>query len=147
MTYQFTPWVFRDPAILAPDYAIGALDADRADRADTPVDDERAAADLAGYDVEATDGGIGSVDKANYEVGGAYLVVDTGPWIFGRTVMLPAGTVRHVDHAERKVYVDRTKEQIKNAPEYDAESVAIRDYRDRVGGYYEDSYRESPTLD
>lgn len=140
MTYQFTPWVFRDPSILTPDYEPPVPE-----RADTPVDDERAATDLAGYHVEATDGGIGSVDKANYEVGDAYLLVDTGPWIFGRTVLLPAGTVRNVDHAERKVYVDRTKEQIKNAPEYDAAEFSSADYRERVGGYYSDSYRDSPS--
>jgi hypothetical protein len=138
MTFQFTPWVFRDPAILTPNYEPAPREAD------TPTDDERAATDLAGYHVEATDGGIGSVDKANYQVGDAYLLVDTGPWIFGRTVLLPAGTVGHVDHAERKVYVDRTKEQIKNAPEYDADSFNS-DYRDRVGGYYADSYRDAPS--
>jgi hypothetical protein len=142
VTYQFTPWVFRDPAILTPDYEPRVVGDDLAD---TPVDDERAATDLAGYDVEATDGGIGSVDKANYEVGDAYLLVDTGPWIFGRTVLLPAGTVRHVDHAEKKVYVDRTKEQIKNAPEYDADTFSSPEYRDRVGGYYTDSYQDSPS--
>jgi hypothetical protein len=142
MTYQFTPWVFRDPSILTPDYATQPA---VADRGDTVVDDELAATDLAGYDVEATDGGIGSIDKANYEVGGAYLVVDTGPWIFGRKVLLPAGTVQRVDHADRKVYVDRTKDQIKNAPEYDADAVPTSEYRDRLGGYYTDSYRDSPS--
>ena len=144
MTYQFTPWVFRDPAILTPGYV---PEATGVERGDTLADDERAAADLAGYEVEATDGHIGKVDKANYEVGDAYLVVDTGPWIFGRTVLLPAGVVQHVDHGERKVYVDRSKDQIKNAPEYDADSAdATPDYRDRVGNYYGDSYRDSPRL-
>ena len=34
-------------------------------------------------------------------------------------VLLPAGVVERIDTAEKKIYVDRTKDQIKNAPEYD----------------------------
>jgi hypothetical protein len=35
-------------------------------------------ADLVGFDVEATDGNIGKIDEATYDVGGSYVVVDTG---------------------------------------------------------------------
>jgi len=34
--------------------------------------------DLAGYDVEAVDGSIGTVDEATSQAGENYLVVDTG---------------------------------------------------------------------
>jgi hypothetical protein len=97
-------------------------------------------ADLTGYKVEAADGSIGKVDEASHAVEGAYLVVDTGLWIFGKKVMIPAGTVNHVDHDERKVYVDRTKEQIKAAPEYDPDQHADPAYRDKLGGYYGETY-------
>ena len=50
-------------------------------------------AQLAGYDVEAMDGGIGKIDEASYDVGAGYIVVDTGPWIFGKKVLLPAGVI------------------------------------------------------
>ena len=95
-------------------------------------------ADLVGYKVEASDGGIGKVDRASHEVNSSYLVVDTGPWIFGKKVMIPAGTVNHVDHDERKVYVDRSKDQIKAAPEYDETADTDPAYRDKLGGYYDD---------
>lgn len=95
---------------------------------------------LAGFKVEATDGHIGKVDSASTEVGAGYLVVDTGPWIFGKKVLLPAGVVNNVDHDDHKVYVDRTKEQIKSAPEYDDERHGDPVYRDKIGGYYGDSY-------
>jgi hypothetical protein len=72
--------------------------------------------------------------------------VDTGPWIFGRKVLLPAGTVQRVDHAERKVYVDRTKDQIKDSPEYDPDTFVKLEYHDRVGAYYTESYRTAPPL-
>lgn len=97
--------------------------------------------DLVGCDVEATDGRIGKVDEATYDVGGSYLVVDTGPWIFGKKVLLPAGTVSRVDSSDRKVFVDRTKEEIKNSPEFDPDMYRTPDYRDKVGSYYDDTYR------
>ena len=75
--------------------------------------------DLAGYSVAAVDGDIGHVDEAiNELLGGSYLLVDTGS-VFGRTVMLPAGVVERIDTAEKKIYLDRTRDQIKNSPEYD----------------------------
>ena len=57
---------------------------------------------LAGFSVEALDGGIGKVDDATYDVGRSFIVVDTGPWIFGKKVMLPAGVVRDVDSTPRR---------------------------------------------
>jgi PRC-barrel domain len=101
--------------------------------------------DLAGYPVAAVDGDIGHVDEATNELlGSSYLVVDTGPWIFGRKVLLPAGVVERIDTVEKKVYVDRTKDQIKNSPEYD-ELVDDAQYRDRLGGYYAETYNGPDT--
>lgn len=97
-------------------------------------------ADLTGYKAVATDGGIGKIDEATHDVDASYLVVDTGPWIFGKKVMLPAGVVNRVDHDEQKVYLDRSKDQIKAAPEYDETSHADPAYRDRLGGYYGETY-------
>jgi PRC-barrel domain protein len=92
--------------------------------------------DVSGFDVEAQDGGIGKVDEASNEVGASYIVVDTGPWIFGKKVLLPAGVVTRVDTEDEKVYVDRTKDEIKNAPEFDESNYRDTQYRDELGGYY-----------
>src|SRR5919199_4826586 len=73
--------------------------------------------DLSGFTVEAIDGKIGKVDEATNEASGSYIVVDTGPWIFGKKVLLPAGVVRDVDLDAETVFVSRTKDEIKNAPE------------------------------
>lgn len=93
-------------------------------------------ASLAGYDVEAVDGKIGSVDEGTYEIGGSYLVIDTGGWIFGKKVMLPAGTIDRIDHQERKVFIGRARDEIKEAPEYDEQFAKDPDYRERLGDYY-----------
>ncbi|GAA1165349.1 hypothetical protein F4556_006827 [Kitasatospora gansuensis] len=99
--------------------------------------DYAAGTDLTGYRVEATDGHIGKVDKHTEDVDTAHIVVDTGPWIFGREVLLPAGTISRVDAVEKTVWVNRTKDEIKNSPEFDRDQhTDNRDYRDRVDGYY-----------
>ena len=101
--------------------------------------------DLTGYPIAAVDGDIGFVDEATNELlGSSYLVVDTGPWIFGRKVLLPAGVVERIDTAEHKVYVDRTKDQIKNAPEYD-QTADDAQYRERLGNYYAETYNGPDT--
>jgi hypothetical protein len=140
----FLPWTWRDPEGLAGAYGSGAPAVSDPAGADQVAADRPANVDLAGYKVEANDGSIGSIDEATYEVGSACLVVDTGPWIFGRKVLLPAGTVQRVDHAEQRVYVDRTKDQIKDSPEYDKDAFDTPEYRDRVGDYYVSSYRDQP---
>ena len=91
--------------------------------------------ELDGFDVEARDGSIGEIDDATDEVGRSFIVVDTGPWIFGRKVVLPAGTIENVDLQNRKLVVGLTKDQIKNSPEYDPDRFDD-DYRDRLGNYY-----------
>src|SRR5262245_30710537 len=74
-TYTTTePWTYRDLDTLGVDMTRGV--------------------DLVGLDVEATDGGIGKIDEATYDVGSSYVVVDTGPWIFGKKVMLPAALIQ-----------------------------------------------------
>ena len=91
---------------------------------------------LTGFKVEATDGSIGKIDEASREVGAGYLIVDTGPWIFGKKVMLPAGVIREVDLDTETVFVDRTKDEIKDAPELDTERFRDEAYRAQLGGYY-----------
>jgi len=93
-------------------------------------------ANIIGYDIEALDGSIGKVDEATYDAGASYIVVDTGPWIFGKKVMLPAGIVRGIDDVAEKVLVNRTKDQIKEAPEYDSSLTLDTAYRSRLGSYY-----------
>ena len=92
--------------------------------------------DISGFDVEATDGTIGTVDEHTYESGASYLVVDTGPWIFGKKVMLPAGVIREVDLDDEVIYVDRTKDVIKNSPEFDDSIYREESYRSDLGDYY-----------
>ncbi|HEU4451047.1 MAG TPA: hypothetical protein VFR63_13840 [Gaiellaceae bacterium] len=110
------PWTYRDAETLGADISRGM--------------------DLTGFSVEARDGGIGKVDEATYDTSSSYVVVDTGPWIFGKKVMLPAGVIQRVDLDSETVFVERTKDEIKSAPEFDESRYRDEAYREELGGYY-----------
>jgi hypothetical protein len=94
-------------------------------------------ADLVGFSVEATDGKIGKIDEATEEAGRSMIVVDTGPWIFGKKVLLPAGVIDRADLDTETVFVNRTKDEIKDAPEFDPDTgLHDEEYHTRLGGYY-----------
>jgi len=103
---------------------------------DYRTDLQTQARDLVGFDVEAVDGRIGDIDEATNEAGSAYLVVDTGFWIFGKKRMIPAGVVERIDDTDRKVFVSMTKDQIKSAPDFEDVHRTDRDLYDK----YYDSY-------
>jgi hypothetical protein len=92
--------------------------------------------DLSGFKVEALDGSIGKIDESSDDVGASFIVVDTGPWIFGKKVLLPAGVIRDVDLDTETVFVNRTKDEIKNAPEFNHDKLLDENYRSSVGTYY-----------
>jgi hypothetical protein len=92
--------------------------------------------DLVGYDVEAVDGKIGKIDEDSNETGSAYLVVDTGFWIFGKKRLIPAGVVDRIDDVDRSVFVRMTKDQIKSAPDFEEQHRTDRELYDK----YYDSY-------
>ena len=93
--------------------------------------------ELIDYEVEAIDGHVGKItDAARSEDGHEFVVIDTGHWIFGKHAMLPAGVVTGIDRDQHKVLVNRTKEQIKAAPELRSEGYLDENYRETIGNYY-----------
>ncbi|MFB7512008.1 PRC-barrel domain containing protein [Streptomyces sp. NPDC056144] len=97
--------------------------------------------DLTGWRVEASDGHIGKVDKHSDEVDDSYLVVDTGVWIFGKEVLIPARAVTRVEPEEETLYLTLTKEQVKESPEFVSDKhLADRQYRDEIDQYYRSSW-------
>jgi hypothetical protein len=96
--------------------------------------------DLVGYDVEATDGSIGKIDESTAEAGRQQVVVDTGFWIFGKKRLIPAGAIKKINHTDEKVFVGLTKDQIKEAPDFDETRRDEEDFRTNHERYY-DPYR------
>ena len=97
-------------------------------------------ADLRDFEVHARDGSIGTVDERS-EVGGDHLIVDTGPWIFGKKVVLPVGLIMRVDEHERRLFVDAEKDEIKNAPEFDEDRLDDPSYGEELRSHYADRGR------
>ena len=92
--------------------------------------------DLVGYEVEAKGGSIGKVAEASTETAAQWLVVDTGPWIFGKKRVIPAGVVVGMDHDGRRVIISMSKDEVKAAPDYDDADWAHEDARLKHAEYY-----------
>lgn len=96
--------------------------------------------DVSGYEVVGPDGSIGTVDKASNDVRVNYIIVDTGDWLSGRQVVLPAATVERIDVTARTVVIDRTRDDIRNAPEFHPKELRTAKFEDALTGYYHGMY-------
>ncbi|MFI8166368.1 PRC-barrel domain containing protein [Streptomyces sp. NPDC085931] len=94
--------------------------------------------DLTGFAVAAADGTIGHVDREADPHGLRHLVVDTGVWVFGRSVLVPAGVVTGIDTEARKVTLACTRADAKAAPRFQTDSeTRDQGYLRAVGDYYD----------
>lgn len=97
--------------------------------------------DVKGLDVYAgqTDEKIGTVHTLLLDDSGRvrYFVIDTGFWIFGKKVLLPAGRCG-LDEVNRRAYaVGLTrKEQAEHLPDYDEDMTVDYDYEEQVRAVY-----------
>ncbi|WP_078553010.1 PRC-barrel domain-containing protein [Bacillus alkalicellulosilyticus] len=96
-------------------------------------------ASLAQYSIEAKDGSIGKVedvyfDEENWTI--RYLVVNTNPWLPGRKVLITPISIEKVDTLLRQVYVDLTKEQVKESPDADTEKPVSKKFERKLLDYY-----------
>ncbi|WP_327312274.1 PRC-barrel domain containing protein [Streptomyces sp. NBC_01235] len=93
--------------------------------------------DPTGYAVVTADGTLGHVEREAGPHGLRHLVVDTGVWLFGRSAVVPVGVVARVDHADRKVSLACTGEDVKEAPRFRTDSETTDPaYLAAVGDHY-----------
>ncbi|MFI2642153.1 PRC-barrel domain containing protein [Streptomyces sp. NPDC018610] len=93
--------------------------------------------DLTGFTVVAPDGVVGHVDREADHFGMRHLVVDTGVWVFGQSVLVPVGVVTGVDTEERRISVACSRVEIKAAPRFRTDSETMDPgYLSGVGSYY-----------
>uniref|UniRef100_A0AAU3IEP0 PRC-barrel domain containing protein n=1 Tax=Streptomyces sp. NBC_01393 TaxID=2903851 RepID=A0AAU3IEP0_9ACTN len=83
---------------------------------------------MIGYKVEAADGDVGKVDKHSDDIDSSHLV--TGVWIFGKHVLLPAGTFSKSTNKRRST--SRSPKTRSRTPRFD--NVG---YHEQVGSYYQ----------
>jgi hypothetical protein len=85
-------------------------------------DDALALVDIARFEVRARDGSIGTVVQTIRREGTSYLVVDPGSSMpLGRSVLVPAGLIETIDVDEGRLEVRADRDQVRNAPEHDAQ--------------------------
>ena len=97
---------------------------------------------VTGEHIHATDGEIGHVedfiiDDETWAI--RYLVVDTRNWWPGKKVLVSPQWIERVSWSESKVFVNLSREAIKQSPEYTVESLLTRDYE---AGLYQHYQRE-----
>ncbi len=99
----------------------------------------RSIKEVSGYHIAATDGELGHVsdfivDNRQWYI--RYLVVDTRNWLPGKHVVISPEWVTEVEWLDGKVYLDVTREQVKNAPEYDPSTPVNRAFEEVLYDFY-----------
>jgi hypothetical protein len=93
--------------------------------------------DLTDFTVEATDGVVGHVDRESDGPAMRHLIVDTGMWVFGKSVLIPAGVVTGIDTQARQVTLSCSKDEVKAAPLFRTDRETLDpEYLARVDDYY-----------
>jgi uncharacterized protein YrrD len=99
----------------------------------------RSASEVTGYYVYATDGDLGHVDDLLIDGQDwvlRYLIVDTGRWWPGRKVLVARDWISGIVWTDEAVRVARTREQIRNAPEYDPDRPVDSAYEAELHSYH-----------
>ena len=99
----------------------------------------RSTHDVSGHHIQATDGEIGHVadyiiDNETWAI--RYLVIDARNWWPGKQVLVSPQWIQRVSWSESKVFVDLSRETIKQSPEYTEELLLTRDYEDELHLHY-----------
>ena len=99
----------------------------------------RSAKEVVGYDIQGGDGPIGSVvdfvvDDETWRI--QYLVIDTSHWLFGKKVLVAPEWASRISWEERKVYMDLSREAIKNSPPWHSGAAIDREYEEHLSDHY-----------
>ena len=99
----------------------------------------RSTRSVAGYHIHAADGDLGQVqdyiiDDETWHL--RFLVVNTGTWLPGRSVLISPHWIKSVEWGESKVIVDLSREEIKGSPEFDPQQPVSADYEGKLHDYY-----------
>lgn len=119
--------------------AVGKEEKDTPENKETGDPNLRSAKEVIGYTIMGTDDSIGNVrdfivSDHSWEI--QWIVVDTSPWWFGGNVLIHPGSIREVSWENKSVYVNLTRAQIKNSPEWNRNKPISQEYNARLLAYY-----------
>jgi hypothetical protein len=95
--------------------------------------------DLYGFTIGTSDGDIGTVkecyfDDVSYTV--RYVVVDTGPWLSERKVLLSPIAFRAMDWEHKRITTELTKAQVETSPPVDTDEPVSRQHEAAYHSHY-----------
>jgi sporulation protein YlmC with PRC-barrel domain len=138
--YGWAPYWFplapATPIVIAGDAADRELDVTSGHAGDPHL---RSAREVNGYHVAATDGEIGHIDDFLFDDETAtikYAIVDTTNWRPGGQVLISPKWIREVKWSESKIFVNLTREAVRNSPEYNPVTPVNKDYEARLFEHY-----------
>ena len=101
--------------------------------------------EVSGYYIKAVDDQFGHIedliiDDSNWQI--MFAVIDTKnltPW--SKEVVLPVELLEEISFPDKEVKINLTKEDIKNAPEYDSSHDWSNNYEGELYGFYSKKIR------
>ncbi|MGD1088422.1 MAG: PRC-barrel domain-containing protein [Verrucomicrobiota bacterium] len=95
---------------------------------------------VSGHHLQALDGELGHVedfiiDDETWTI--RYLIIDTHNWWPGKKVLVSPQWIERVSWSERKVFVNLSRETIKESLEFTGESLLTRDYEIELHQHYQ----------
>lgn len=99
----------------------------------------RSAKEVNGYHIEGTDGAIGHiedflVDDETWQI--RYLVIDTSNWWMGKKVLVAPQWASRVSWADKKVFLEMSREGVRGSPLYNPEAAINRTYEQRLYDFH-----------
>lgn len=90
--------------------------------------------EIKGCRIHATDGNMGHVEDFLVDESWAirFLVVNTRNWLPGRTVLVSPQWIKTVNWTDKTVFVDLSREAVKNSPKFDPSKSVTRDHENRL---------------
>jgi len=95
--------------------------------------------ELLGYKLMAQDGQIGTVKDfffSDEDWTVRYLIVDTGPWILGRKVLISPEALTQPVWASKTFPVNLTREEVEKSPEVDLAKPVSREYEEKLHSHH-----------
>ena len=99
----------------------------------------RSAKEVIGYHVAAADGDIGHIEDFLIDDESAkirYAIVDTTNWLPGKNVLIAPEWIREVKWSDSKVFVNATREAVRNSPAYNPVTPIEKEYESRLFTHY-----------
>ncbi|QDU09809.1 PRC-barrel domain protein [Gimesia aquarii] len=99
----------------------------------------RSVSEITGYHIQCMEGAVGHVEDLIIDTESwclRYLIIDTRDWLPSKKVIIAFDWITHITWEDRKVHIDLTQNQVKNAPTYDPRLPVNRAYETQLYDFY-----------